>query len=96
MDPAGLDNFEWTEISKLLLNLWIMVVLIVSFATNMLIGHIFIPSLVASHHLPRELQKTRPLFYAAAVVSFGLTIFVLFLVIDLADVLARFWEDYWI
>ena len=96
MDPAGLANFEWTEIGKLLINLWIMFGLILFAAGNMLIGHVFIPSLVASYHLPRFLQKTRPLFYAATVVSVGLVIFVLYRVIELADVLARFWEDYWI
>jgi hypothetical protein len=96
MDPGGLLNFEWTEIGKLLTNLWIMVGLVVFLAANMLIGHIFIPSLVATFHLPPIVQKTRPLFYAMAIFSFGIAIAVLLRVIELADVLSRFWDDYWI
>jgi len=96
MDPGALANYEWSEISKLVTNIWIMVVLVISFAGNMIVGHVLIPSMVASHHLPRELQKTRPLFYGAALVSFGLVVFVAWLSIDLADVIMRFWDDQWI
>jgi hypothetical protein len=96
MDPSPLGNFEWTEIGKLLVNLWIITALIIFFAANILVGHIFIPSLVASHHIPPIVQRTRVAFYGAAVVSFGLAIFFLLQVIELSDVLARFWHDYWI
>ena len=96
MDPAGLGNFEWTEIGSLLTYLWIAVALILFFATSLLVGHIFIPSLVDSFHLPPGFQKTRPVFYLMATVFFGLMLVVLYLAIDLSDVLARFWDDYWI
>lgn len=96
MDPAALANYEWTEIGKLLTNLWIMVGLIVFFATNLIIGHIFIPSLVASSHIPNIAEKSRPAFYAMAILSFAAATYVLFQVIDLSDVLSRIYDDYWI
>ena len=96
MDPSGLANPQWSELGKLLVHMWILLGLVLSFATTMLIGHIFIPSLVATYHLPSILQKTRPLFYAMSVVIFGLTIYVGTRIIDFAGVLDDFWADYWI
>ena len=96
MDPASLGNYEWTEIGKLLINLWVIVVLVVSFAGNMIVGHIFIPSLVASHHIPAVSQRARPAFYALAVVSIAAAFYVLYLVIGLSDVIDRVYADYWI
>ena len=96
MDPIALSNAEWTEIGKLLTSLWMVVALIIVFATNMLVGLVFIPSLVASQHLPSSLQKTRVLFYAGAIVSFALAIVFLLAVIDRADIIDTLFEDYWI
>ena len=96
MDPASLGNYEWTEIGKLLINLWVIVALIVSFAGNMMVGHIFIPSLVASRHIPPLAQKARPMFYAMAVLSVAAAAYVLYLVIGLSDVIERVYADYWI
>ena len=96
MDPGSLLNFEWTELGKLLINMWIIVGLVVFCAANMLIGHILIPSLVATSHIPPLVEKTRPLFLVLAIVSFVLAIVVFLQVLDLASVLPRFWNDYWI
>jgi len=96
MDPGALGSYEWSEISKLVTNIVIMVGLIIFFAANMIIGHIVIPSMVASHHLPRDFQKSRPLFYGTAIISFGVAIYVAFLSIELGHVLSRFWDNYWI
>ena len=96
MDPTGLTNPEWSDIGKLLTYLWIMAGLVVLSGVNMFIGHIFIPSLVSTFHLPQILQKARPVFYASAVALFGIAVFFLILAIDRSDVLARFWDDYWI
>ena len=60
MDPTPLATAEWTAIGKLITNLWIMVALVVFMATNVIIGLMFIPSLVASHQLPASVQKSRP------------------------------------
>ena len=96
MDPATLANAEWTDIGKLLTYLWIVVGLIVVFATNMIIGHIFIPSLVASHHIPPYVERTRVLFYAAGAIALALALFLMVQVIGLSDVLARFYDSYFI
>lgn len=96
MDPSAIGSAQWSEIGSLLTNLWVVVLLIVLFATNMLIGHNFLPSLVASHHLPPTVQRTRPVFYALALACFGLALFFLSRVVDIAGVLRAFWPDYWI
>ena len=96
MEPSAIGSAQWREIGDLLTSLWVVVLLIVLFATNVLIGHNFIPSLVASSHLPRSTQKTRPAFYALAILSFALALFFLSRVVDLAGVLRDFWPDYWI
>jgi len=96
MDPAPLTNFEWTEINRLLTNLWIMVALVIFFSTNLLVGHILIPSLVASYDLPSSIQKTRPGFYILALAGFIAVIGVLVVTIDLADVIPTIFDTYWI
>ena len=96
MDPAPLANSEWTDIGMLLTSTWCLAGFVVLLAANMLVGHIFIPSLVASHHVPSSMQKARPIFYAAAVLAFAGAMFDLYKVIDLADVIERFWVNSWI
>ena len=96
MDPSPIGLDEWREIGRLLTQLWLVVMFIVLFATNMLLGHNFIPSLHASQHVPEIAQKSRPLFYGLAVVCFGVAIFFLSRVVDDAGVLRNFWSDYWI
>ena len=96
MDPAAIGSSEWREIDKMLTNLWIVVLFIICFATNMLLGHNLIPSFVASRHIPETWQKTRPAFYGLAIISFALAVFFVYRVVDLAGVLRAFWADYWI
>ena len=96
MDPSAISQETWSEIGGLLTRLWIFVILIVIFAGNMILGHNMIPSLVASDHLPRTFQKTRPIFYALALASFGAALFIMTRVVSLAGLLRDFWADYWI
>ena len=96
MDPSAIGSEQWSDIGALLTNLCNVVGLIVFFATNIMIGHIFIPSLVASHHIPSGLQRTRPVFYAVGVVSFVAALVLVASVVEQAGVLRDFWEDYWI
>ena len=96
MNPAELGGSEWSDIGKLLINLWIVVIFIVLFASNILLGHNFIPSLVASQHIPDSFQKVRPVLYGLAIIFFGLAVFFMIQVINLAGVLDRIWADYWI
>lgn len=96
MDPAPLTTAEWRELGALLTNLWIVVAFVVFFAANMILGHMCIPSLVESRHIPDRWQKTRPVFYALAIISFILALVFLARVVDFAGVLRSFWADYWI
>ena len=96
MDPEVLANPQWSELGDLLTNLWIMVALVVSFATNMLIAHNWLPSFIQSRHLDAGLSRTRPLFYALAVASFGAAMYMLSRVVDHSGVLRDFWANYWI
>ena len=96
MDPSGLSGVEWADINGLITGLWLMVGLALFFVTNLLIGLVFIPSLVSSYHLPPVAEKARPVFYAVALASFAVAIGFLVWVIDLADVIDRFYPDYWI
>ena len=96
MDPAPIDSAMWNEIGSTLSFLWLVVLFVVLFATNMILGHNLIPSLVASRHIPDKMQKARPIFYALALASFGLALFFLSEVVDSAGVLRLFWADYWI
>jgi hypothetical protein len=96
MDPVALGPAQWSDLSKLLISLWCVAGFVVLFAANMLVGHIFIPSLVGSFHLPSIAQRARPVFYAIGLISIAGAAYELVLVIDLADVLETFWSDYWI
>ena len=96
MDPAALSGPEWSGLGSLLSNLWIVVALVVFFGTNMMVGHILIPSLIDSAHLPERAQKVRPIFYVAAVASIAIAVVVFVQVIQDAEVLERFWSNYWI
>jgi hypothetical protein len=96
LDPGAIGSAQWSEIGSLLANLWLVVLSIVLFASNVLIGVNSIPSLTASGHLPESIGKVRPLFYALALLFFGAAVFFLIRVIDKADVLRDFWPNYWI
>ena len=96
MDPTTPTFADWGNINDIVLGMTVMVALVVSMATNMIIGHIFIPSLVASSHIPEKMQKARPAFYALAIISFAATIFVLTIVIDRAGVIRDVYETFWI
>ena len=96
MAPAPLGALEWSELGSMLFALWMVVIFIVLFAANMLVGHNLLPSFIASRHIPESLQKTRPLFYAAAILCFAIAMYFLVRTIQGASVLSHFWPDYWI
>ena len=96
MDPASIGAPEWKEIYSLLTNLWIVVAFTVLFAANMIIGHNVLPSHLAAKDIPQSFQKIRVGFYTVAVVSIGLALFFFVRVVDLADVIQDFWNEYWI
>jgi len=96
MDPAPLGPAQWDEIGRMLSSLWIVVLLVVLSATNILLGHNMLSSLVATEHVPASLQKVRPVLYALGIASFAMALFFLTKVVDFAGVFRDFWPDYWI
>ena len=96
MDPSALGPLEWSELGKLLVTLWMVVLFVVLFAANMIVGHNFLPSFVMSGHLPGYWQKARIAFYSFAVICIGIAVFFLIRVIELAEVLRKFWPDYYL
>ena len=96
MDPTALSNSEWTNIGRLLINLWIFLGLMLAFAFSLLMGHALIPSLVATRHLPERLEKMRPALYTVALVFFGLAMFFIARATSMATVIAKIYERWWI
>ncbi len=96
MDPRVIGPESWSELGSLLKSLWLAVLFIVLFASNMILGHIMIPSFVMSGHIPESWRKARPPLYALAVISFVIAMFFLSRAVDFAGVLRNFWPDYWI
>ena len=97
MNPAPIDAAAWSEIGNILTKVWVVVLLVVVLATNMLIGHNIIPSLVASDYLPSIWQRTRPIFYALALVCLVIALVFLAQVVGLTNgALRMFWENFWI
>lgn len=81
---------------SMLRNLWGIVLFVILFAANMIIGHNFIPSFVQSEHIPRYWNRTRPVFYSLAILSIALAVFFLFRVVMFSRVLRDIWPNYWI
>lgn len=96
MDPATLSNAEWTGIANLLTNLWVMLLLIIIIGTLYLTAHAFIPSLIASHHLPEMAERTRIPTYALMVISIVLYFYFIGAAISESGVLGDIFETYWI
>ena len=76
--------------------LWMVVLFVVLFAANMIVGHNFLPSFIMSGHVPEQFQKARLAFYAFAIICIGLAVFFLVKVIELTTgVLRNFWPYYY-
>jgi len=97
MDPSYISTEYWAEIKIFTSNMGLFVLCMIIFAANMLVGHNAIPSLIASHHLPRSLNKLRPPIYVVAVVAFIAAIyFVVTAFIGGLDAIRHIYPDYWI
>jgi|TARA_B100001971_G_scaffold9020_1_gene7395 hypothetical protein len=96
LDPGTIGPESWSELGSLLRSLWLTVLFVVLFASNMLVGHNMLPSLIESGHVPKSWQKVRPVLYAGAIISIGLASFFVSRAIEFAGVLRNFWPDYWI
>ena len=96
MDPATLSNAEWTGLANMLTNLWFMLLLIVIIGSLYLVTHVCIPSLVASHHLPRGFERMRLPLYVVLFVCIGLYGYFFGAAIAESTVIGDIFDTYWI
>lgn len=96
MDPATLSRAEWTGIANMLTNLWVMLLLIIIIGSLYLIAHACIPSLVASHHLPRAAQRLRVPLYVLLFVGVVLYAYFVGVAIVESSVVGDIFDTYWI
>lgn len=95
--PVAIGPESWSELGSLLTSLWLAVLFVVLFASNMILGHIMIPSFVMSGHIPAKFSRVRPVLYLLAIVCFLIAAFFIFRASGFAmDSLDRIWPDYWI
>ena len=97
MDPSYISTEYWAEIKVFTSNMGLFVLCIIIFAANMLVGHNAIPSLIASHNLPRSWNRLRPPIYVVAIVAFVAAIY--FVVTAFSgglDAIEHIYPDYWI
>lgn len=74
-DPAFITNTDWSDISKLLYSLWMILGAALGFGFSILAAHGIVPSLVATRDLDAaRAAKVRPVLYgvAGAFLLFGL------------------------
>ena len=96
MDPSALYGAEWTEVNNLLSSLWLVVGLVLFFVTNLIVGLVFIPSLVSSYHVPSKAHNARPVFYFLALASFAAASALFVRVVDIAGLIEDLYANYWI
>lgn len=95
-DPGAIGPFEWSEIGKLLHNLWFYYALIIAFAFTMLTAMAIIPSMVATRHLPPTASLVRFSLVLTALAILGLALTLMIYTADVARVIEIFYDRYWI
>jgi hypothetical protein len=97
MDPQVISTAEWSEISRLLIYLFLFSGLGLTSALGFLASHAVIPSLVASRDAPGVLSALRWLAYPLSAAALVLTIFALMRALALAaDVVQQIYPRQWI
>ena len=92
MDPKALTSTDWHNIHLFLQWFWIYLPLIAAFAITMLTAYAFIPSAVATGHLPASASRLKlPLTFFALLVLAG-AIVVLVLGINQTLDVRNFWN----
>lgn len=96
MDPEFISREHWADISTVLRFLWLYWLFIIGFATNMLLAHALIPSLITSGQLPASVGRVRPLLYLGALGILAIAVLFFVLTAVNAGVIGRLWERWWI
>ena len=97
MDPQVVTTEQWSQITRLLIYLFLFTGLGLTSAFGFLLGHAIIPSLIASHDAPHALGTLRLLAYPIAAAALLLTVYALVRALGLAaDLLLRIYPRLWI
>ena len=96
MEPAYVSSDIWHGLSTMLRFFWLYLLLIVGFASNFLIAHAIIPSLVDSDQLPIRIARLRPLFYLGAFSILAIAVVVIGFGISSAGVVGEIYGRWWI
>ena len=95
-DPSSLSNVQWMEMGSLLISLWLFVGAMIAFAGSILLGHVLIPSLVETKHIPASLLKLRPAFYITGLIFFAGALYLIVRIVNLTDVIGTFYDRWFI
>lgn len=91
-DPKALTSTDWQNIHLFLQWFWIYFPLVVTFAVTMLTAYAFIPSAVATGHLPPAASRLKlPLTGFAAIVAVAAIIILILGISQTLDV-RNFWD----
>ena len=91
-DPKALNSVDWHNIHLFLQWFWIYFPLIVTFAITMLIAYAFIPSAVATGHLPPSASRLKIPLTALAVLAGVAAIVILIFGINQTLDVRNFWD----
>lgn len=96
MDPQAVSAADWTEISRVLILLYLFCGLGLASALSFLFGHAIVPSLVESRDAPRAIAVLRWAAYPLALVGTVLTVYALARAFGLAtDLMLRIYSRTW-
>ena len=97
MDPNVIGPDGWKAVSAFVTNIWLFVASVLIFASNMLIGHNAIPSLVQSGHIPSSFQKLRAPLYAGSTIAFVAALYFVFRALEGArSAVNLIYPEFWI
>jgi hypothetical protein len=96
LDPAPLTSLTWAEIGKLLHHLWYYFGLVVAFGLLTLTSMAVIPSLVSTSALPKSANLLRFSLFITGLGLLVLALVVLGSIIEIAHLLDKIYDRYWI
>jgi len=96
MDPNFIGASEWAQLGQVIRFLGLLPLSAIVLMFSLALAHAIIPSLVASHHIPRWALRFRPFFYATSAAGAVAVVFVFATLIGLLDVVETIYKDWWI
>ena len=95
-DPAPITSLSWAEIGKILHHMWYYFALIIAFGALTLTSMAIIPSLISTNALPKSANLLRFSIFITGLGFLALALVVLGSIIEMAELLDRIYDRYWI